>query len=137
MRAVSSFGTSLKDSAIRLRVWGHVPSGWGKSLPHMKAPTPISWRRSISSALGVEAPTKMLVPKNSLGRREIVCVKALPILAVVCPPRNFSSMRLTMPGSHQAPSSVMAKRRPGWRSKAPPQSSTHSGRAAHHQASVA
>ena len=103
----------------------------------MKAPIPIWCRCSTSSRLGVEAPTKMFVPKNSLGFREMVWRNAFPIFSVLWPPTNFSSMRFRMPGIHQAPSSVIAKRSPGWRSNTPPHNMTHKGRAAHHQASVA
>ena len=42
MAAVSSVGMSQKALRSHSFVWGHVPSGWGKSLPHMRLPTPIS-----------------------------------------------------------------------------------------------
>ena len=42
MRSVSSTGMSQNASRRIFFVYGHVPSGCGKSFPHMMLPTPIS-----------------------------------------------------------------------------------------------
>ena len=64
---MSSSGQSQKVSFSHARVWGHVPSGWGKSLPHMMFPTPISWRRASSRRRVFDEPIFTLRSTYSLG----------------------------------------------------------------------
>src|ERR1700722_4197699 len=83
IRRASSTGQSQKVSRSHWRVWGHVPSGWGKSLPHMMFPTPISKRRAISRRRVLDDPMKTLRSKYSLG--SIFNFGAMsPIFLVAC-----------------------------------------------------
>src|SRR6202035_1069596 len=126
IRRASSTGQSQKVSRSHWRVWGHVPSGWGKSLPHMMFPTPISKRRAISRRRVLDDPMKTLRSKYSLG--SIFNFGAMsPIFLVACSFMYAMSDLHRRSAAHHEPPSVIANLRSGWRSKAPDQSRNHIG----------
>src|SRR6478752_8380793 len=126
------------NASPRIRfVYGHVPSGCGKSLPHMMVPTPISYRRASSRRRVFDDPILMLRSKYSLG-------------SIVSRPRTLSSSlrepwslrmseseRQSRSGTQYEPASVTAIFSPGKRSNTPDHSRNHSGRDVHHTVSLA
>jgi hypothetical protein len=113
MARVSSTGMSQKASRSHWRVWGHVPSGWGKSLPHMRLPTPISYRRASSRRRVFEAPMPHWVSNTSLGRRDRWAVSWSPSLRDPCSRSNAVSIIHSRSAAQNAPHSVTTNRSPG------------------------
>ena len=134
--AISALGQAAERlEHLLARHAASVPSGCGKSVPHMMFARPISWRSSASRRGMHDAPRNTLRAKYSRRLHREVAAVVAELLRVVASRRSGSRAARRYSGTQTVVPSVIATLSFGKRSKTPPQIRNVSGRTFHHTTS--